>query len=375
MKIAIDISQIAYQGTGVANYTENLVRNLLKLDKDNQYILFGYSLRKRGILKEFIKGLSEKFGNIKGFILPLPSSLVELFGQRFSFFKLENITGKIDIYHSSDWIQLPSLAAKITTVHDLIIFKYPNTSHSRIIDVGRRRMKKVLKECRMILADSLTTRKDLIEILAAEENKIEVVYPGISGSFYPRGKEEIEKVKQKYHISGEYFLTVGKNEPRKNMERIIGAYAVFRRRLQSKKSLPQFVCVGKKGWGEEFESDKNIINLGYVEDMDLPALYSGALFFVYIPLYEGFGLPVVEAMASGCPVITADVGSLNELGGRESLKFVNPESIPELTSAMLELHNSRDLRKKLSRNGLKQAVKFSWEKSAAKILKIYESLG
>lgn len=374
MKIAIDISQIAYPGTGVANYTENLVRNLLKIDQVNEYFLFASSLRQKTALEAFINSLTGLKANFKSKIFPFPQSLVEILANRLNLLSLERLVGKVDLYHSSDWIQLPCKARKITTVHDLVVFKYPEISHPRIIAVQKRRMAKVLNECQVILADSWATKIDLLKILKADENKITVVYPGIDEIFMPKSPEEIVRVKQQYDINGDYILTVGPNEPRKNLKRIIEGYRLFRKKAGNKKSLPGLVCAGNKGWGETMEIEVGVLNLGFVEKNDLPALYSGALFLIYAPLYEGFGLPVLEAMASGCPVISSNRGSLNELGNKDSLSFVNPENTAEISQTIFKVFNSLNLRRNLSQSGLQQAKKFSWEKSAEKILNIYNSL-
>ena len=165
MKIAIDISQIAYPGTGVANYTQNLVRNLLKYDPHNFYLLFAYSLRNNSVFSEFFRSLStdRSQADLKTFILP--QSLANVIWNRLHLIGLEKLIGKIDVYHSSDWIQIPSEAKKITTVHDLIVYRFPLTSHPSIIRTQKVRLYHVKNDCKDILVDSGSTKNDLIEIL------------------------------------------------------------------------------------------------------------------------------------------------------------------------------------------------------------------
>src|SRR3989344_2629068 len=153
MKIAIDISQIAYQGTGVANYTCDLVTNLLKHDRKNRYLLFGYSLRKKHVIDEFFRFLNGINSGIECRSFLLPQSLANLLWNSWHTFSLERLIGKADIYHSSDWIQIPSKAVKVTTVHDLIVYRYPQTTTASIINTQKLRLGLVKKECRLILAD------------------------------------------------------------------------------------------------------------------------------------------------------------------------------------------------------------------------------
>src|SRR3989344_4635516 len=180
MKIAIDISQIAYEGTGVANYTAEMVKHLLKIDKKNDYLLLGMTLRQRKKLLDYfntVKNLSDKV-TLK--LFPIPQTVGNILWNQLHKIKIENLTGKIDIFHSSDWIQPPSCAKKVTTVHDLVIYKYPETSHPQIIEVQKRRLDWVKRECDAVLADSKCTKNDLINILHFNPNKIEVIYAGVN---------------------------------------------------------------------------------------------------------------------------------------------------------------------------------------------------
>jgi len=167
MKIGIDISQIVYEGTGVANYTKNLVESLLKIDKKNEYIFFFASLRKK----------PPKLPHVRSF--KIPPTILEFLWNRLHICPIEWFIGKVDVFFSSDWTQPPTIRAKkVTTIHDLSPWKYPETFHPKIVKVHQRRVKWVKKECDAIICDSQATKKDVIEILRIPEGKLKVIYPG-----------------------------------------------------------------------------------------------------------------------------------------------------------------------------------------------------
>ena len=174
MKIGIDISQIVYEGTGVANYTRNLVENLLKIDKKNEYVLFFSSLRRKFIPKFPIPNSQFQIKTFR-----IPPTFLEFLWNKLHIFPIEWFVGKVDVFLSSDWTQPPTLKAKkVTVVHDLTCWKFPNQMHPRIVAVQKRRMKWVKKECDLIIADSQATKRDLVEIIGIPEKKIRVVYLG-----------------------------------------------------------------------------------------------------------------------------------------------------------------------------------------------------
>jgi glycosyltransferase involved in cell wall biosynthesis len=173
MRIGIDISQTAHEGTGVANYTKNLVENLLKIDKKNEYVLLFSSLRRKLPL------LATNYPSITIKKFRIPPTLLDFLWNWLHFLPIEWLIGPVDIFFSSDWTQPPTIKAKkVTTVHDLSPWKYPETFHPKIKAVHRRRMKWVKKECDLIICDSAATKKDLQEILKIPEKKLRVIYPG-----------------------------------------------------------------------------------------------------------------------------------------------------------------------------------------------------
>lgn len=368
MKIGIDISQIAYQGTGVETYTTHLVRELINCDTGNKYSLFGSSLRKNQILKEYVSTLS-KPGNYQSRIYPVPQSLLKWLWNKQHIIGIEKFTGNLDIFHSSDWIEPPSKCRKITTIHDLIIYKYPEFMNPGIIENQKNKLHWVVKESEIVIADSESTKRDIIFYLNIPEKKIKVVYLGVDDCFQPQDKKKTDLIKNKYHISGKYFLCVGTNNPRKNLLRIIKAFNML------KNSGYRLVIAGNYGWGEKIDpKNSTIIQLNYINNFDLPMLYSGSEAFIYPSLYEGFGLPVLEAMACGTPVITSDRGSLKEISQNLSI-HVNPESENSIKEGFeLVINLPQDEKTALVKSGINYAKKFTWKKCARETLNIYNLL-
>lgn len=348
MKVGIDISQVAFPGTGVAVYTTNLVQHLLKSGGD--YVLFGSSLRQQRAF--------EIFPQTK--VFPFPPTMLEFVWNRLHTLPIESLIGKIDIFHSSDWTQPPTRAVKVTTIHDLVVYKYPETSHPYIVAVQRRRLNWVKKECDKIIAVSESTKKDIVEILHIPANKVKVIYEAINMK-----KGAVKKQRKPY------ILVVGTQEPRKNIGRLIQAFQ------EVKNKDVDLVIVGKYGWGPSTSlrvKDEKVKLLGYVPDEELADLYTNASVFVFPSLYEGFGIPVLEAFNCDCPVVTSNISSLPEIGGQAAV-YIDPLSIDDIAEKIdfvLSLSSSK--RTEIIKAGREQSQKFSWEKAAAETKKIYEEL-
>ncbi len=375
MKIAIDISQLVYEGTGVANYTNQLVRNIVAQDHDNEYLLFGMSLRKNKYLLDYFKSIESVNTNVVCKFISLPQSVGNFLWNKLHIFNLDSIIGKVDIFYSSDWIQPPINAKKITTVHDLVIYKYPETSHPDIVNTQKRRLYWVKKECDLVISDSEASKKDMVDILRFDPNKVEVIYPGIDKIFIPSNNDDITRVKQKYGLFDEYILFVGTMEPRKNLQKTIQAFEKLLNNplISSRKKPLQMVITGNTGWGDMPKMSRFIHNLGLIPRNDLPAIYSGASMFVYPSLYEGFGLPVVEAMSCGCPVITSDRGSLKEITS-DSAIFVDPQDEDDIAIKMTKIIIDNNLRQSLIKKGLLNAARFNWQDTVKKIIAQFDKL-
>lgn len=349
MKIAIDISQVVFEGTGTGNYTRNLVKRLLRINnvsKSHSYILFGTSLRKKNLLDEFAFELRKEGLIFKTSFWLLPPTFTSTVWNQVHHLKIERLIGKIDLFHSSDWTQPPTKAKKVTTIHDLIVYKYPEGSRKEIVDTQKLKLNWVKKESDAIIAVSKSTKIDIEKILNIPAEKISVIYEGVG--------EDFKNVTPKKNKSKKYVLAMGGIGTRKNTDRIIAAFKELKRKDLELKIIGQ--------------------NLGFIPQSELPSLYKNAEVFVFPSLYEGFGLPVLEALASGCPVVTSKTSSLPEIGGPGAV-YVDPQSTESIAEGLKEvLAWSPAERKKYLKQGLDQSQKFTWEKAAKETLKVYENL-
>ncbi len=334
MKVGLDISQIIHPG-GVANYTKNLARELQK-NRDLDMVFFFSAFRQsyRGGLK-----------NVKKF--KLPPSLFEVLFNRIRNVPIEKFIGSVDIFHSSDWVQPPSKAKRVTTYHDAIALKYPHWSHPKIVAVNKRRIKLVESEIDKVIAVSNSTKEDLLEVSNLKPSQIEVIYEGVSDNFKPATESEKKIFKSKYKLPENFVLAIGGIGERKNLKRISEA------------------C-----------KDLNLVisfkDLQVSED-ELPLLYSSADALVYTTLYEGFGLPILEAFACGTPVITSNISSMPEIAGDAAL-LVNPESTADIRKKVEEILNDKSIKEELIKKGSRRAKEFTWDKTAAKTFELYKGL-
>lgn len=355
MKIAIDISQIVY-GTGVSVYTQELVRSLLGIDTSNEYLLFAGSLRQRNYLQSFCSSLSGKFTSK---IYPIPPTIANIVWNKLHILPIEKLIGKVDVFHSSDWTQPPTSVFSVTTVHDLFPLRFPKLIHPRVYNAHKARLDLVKKEVDRIIVPSEATKKELEEYGFTEE-KIRVILEAPEAIYYKRSSEEVQKVFSRYGIRGKYLLTVGAGQ-RKNTERLIKAFE-----LATAGTSLKMVIVGRAE--KRVPSGRGINFLGYIPTSDLPALYSGAEALIYPSLYEGFGLPILQAFAVGCPVVTSNLSSMVEVAGNAGI-LVDPYEVESISEGI-----KKALRGKigLSKGGLKEVEKYSWQKTAQETLKVYQ---
>lgn len=365
MKIGIDISQIVY-GTGVSHYTQSLTEALLKIALKDEFVLFGSSLRLRSILNDY----NPRAKNFKKKIYPFPSFFLEWLWNRLHLVDIERLTGKLDLFHTSDWLEPPAKCPKVTTVHDLAVFKYPETfspvrGHDIVTNI-KRKLGWVKRESSAIIAVSKATKDDIVELLGIPSDKVWVIYEAAPKWIRKVSPEEIKKIKEKFNIEGDYLLSVSTLEPRKNLQRIIQAYQVLKEEIRGL----CLVLVGKVGWGRDLSTGEKTIFTGYVTNEEVSALYSGASVFVYPSLYEGFGQPILEAMTCGCPVVTSKISSMPEVAGEAAI-LVDPMSVESIAEGIKKaLKNRQDL----IEEGYRQAKKFSWEKCARETLEVYKGV-
>ncbi len=335
IKVGMDISQIAHIG-GVGVYTQNLAQELAKIS-DLEMVYFYSSLRKPA--KTNLK-------NVKKY--KLPPTLFEMLFNKWRNVGIEKFLGPLDVFHSSDWTQPPTKAKKVTTYHDVVPLMYPQWSHPKIVEVHRRRLELVEKEIDMIICVSKATQKDLLEISNIPKEKTEVIYEGVSEVFEPQDPEKIKEFKQKYNLPDEFVLAMSGVGERRNLKRVKEAARKY-----------NLVIAGQ--------------TLPILSQQELPLLYASAKVLLYPSFYEGFGLPIVEAMACGTPVITSNVSSMPEAGG-DGGEYVNPESVIDIENKLKQVWNDKEKRNKMIQKGFIQAKKFSWQRCAEETAGVYRQL-
>jgi len=379
MKIGIEIAPLIWgKKAGIGWYAYNLLKNLKKIDKENFYILFGSSI---GEYRKKIKSLKKEFEceNIKINMKFLPGRIHNYLFQ--IFIPVEFLYGNFDLIHTLHPFSPITLKAKyIATIHDLT----PLISNEWFLKEDSRKFKFIIKKTTeradKIIADSNSTKKDIIEFFNYPKENIEVVYLASDEIYKPvENKEEIEETRKKYGISKKYILFVGTIEPRKNLIRLLSVFE----KLKNKFKEYQLVIVGQVGWMSEkfFEKLKNlpenvkkdIILTGYIPKKDMVYLYNGCELFIYPSLYEGFGIPVLEAMSCGVPVITSNTSSLPEVGG-DACIYVNPSDEEDILYKIEKVLNSEELKKEMREKGLERAKLFSWKKTAENTLKVYKNI-
>ena len=381
MLIGIDASRsVAQERTGTENYSLNLIRHLLALESDHHYRL--YFNRPPSFPPKACPEPRRRVGGEEGGAATLqPCDLhVMPFPRLWTHLRLSWEMA----HRPPDLLFVPAHVLPIVhphrsvvTVHDLGYLYYPEAHRplDRLyLDLSTRYNARAATH---LIADSSATKRDLIERYGIEPGKITVVYPGYDNTvFQPaRDEEAIEAVKARYGIAGDYALFVGTLQPRKNLIRLIEAFS----NLQYPISNIQLVIAGKKGWlyweifrrVKELGLEGSALFPGYIAADDLPALLSGASLFVFPSLYEGFGLPVLEAMACGTPVVCSNISSLPEVAGDAAL-LVDPLDVEELAAAMERVLGDESLRAELIERGFEQVSKFSWERCARQTLDVLE---
>jgi glycosyltransferase involved in cell wall biosynthesis len=370
MLIGIDASRAtARERTGTENYSLNLIRHLLALESGHGYRL--YFNRPPSI------GLFPMTADLELRVMPFPRLWTHL---RLSW---EMARQPPDVlFVPAHVLPLVHPRCSVVTVHDLGYLYYPG-AHPLLdrlyLDLSTRYN---ARAARRVIAVSQATKDDLVEHYGIGPDKITVVYSGCDETMRPVEDEAtIEEVKARYGIRGDYVLYVGTLQPRKNLGRLLEAYAMVRKQANDhrKGETPHLVIAGRKGWlyDQIFQHivrlglETEVLFPGYVPQDDLPALLSGARLFVFLSLYEGFGLPVLEAMACGTPVLCSNVSSLPEVAGEAAL-LVDPLDIESMAEAMNRLLQDEGLRTQLVERGYRQVRQFSWDRCARETLAVLE---
>ncbi|MDE3074656.1 MAG: glycosyltransferase family 4 protein [Chloroflexota bacterium] len=361
-----------YRRAGVSRFTEQLILSLQSRYRSSRFSVFVNETAAPG-----------DFTNSANFIYHrsrLPTSLpaVRIAWEQLLLPVIARGMG-VDVLHCPVNVS-PLLAPCPTalTIHDLTFLLFPdrfNWERQRYLAALTRAS---ARRASRVMTDSEWTKRDVTRLLRVPPEKIQVVYPGLDETFFPRPAEELREFRRQRHLPERFLLYLGTLEPRKNIELLVQAYSLLLK--QGLRSCP-LVIAGGKGW--RFDRifaevarhglTDQVLFPGYVDPADQPLWYGAATLFVYPSLYEGFGLPPLEAMACGTPVITSNASSLPEVVGRAGIT-VNPNSASDLAGAIAEVLGSQEKRDQMIQAGLRQAATFSWREAAQRTQQVYEQV-
>ncbi len=357
MHVALDASNLASKApTGVAIYGINLIRQIASLDKENQYTLC-YRLSRWKDRRYFFEVAQRNF---RTKIIQEPLDFL--------------FTRKVDLFHGLDARMYDSRRLKnVVTIHDIPQHsnQYSGTRHP---EKKIRRYADIMARADRIIADSEYTKADILRFYSLPEERIDVVPLGVEGPVRASGDEEIRAALLRYGIRAPYLLHVGRIESKKNLCRTLEAFSGIKKRLTDPVRI---VLAGTPGPGgeevfeaiEKFGLSEDVHSTGYVRHEDLPDLYAGAMVFLFPSLYEGFGMPSLEAMACGTPVLTSNVTSLPEVAGDAAVQ-VDPLDVESIAQGILRLVEEPQLREQYIRKGLERVKEFTWERTAREPLAV-----
>ncbi len=377
MRIGLDGKILTLRAGGTGRYAINLTRAMLAeaaaRRPELDFVIFTGPQTSREVMEEFRGACDECFLGAKSSVIRsltlVPAALRRL---------------RVDLFHGMDHVGIPLVGKTgryVVTIHDVIPLILPETFTLRHRLVVRTALARVRRKADLALVPSLAVKGDVVRRLGLPEDRVVVTPEGCEPRFRPQAPESFGAVADRYGLPSRYVLAVGTLEPRKNLTTLLQAFARLRRGGGDVDPNLQLVLAGARGWLDEpiFETvrslglEQAVRFPGFIDDDDLPAVYSGAALFVFPSLHEGFGLPLLEAMACGVPVITSNVASMPEVAG-DAAMLVDPRDAGGLASAIAQVLRDEALRERLRAAGLARAGQFSWETAARRTLDAYASL-
>ena len=373
IKLAINATALLYPGTGIATYTRNLADALLQTNEVD--ILFFYGFGWSGNVRDVAIPALNLLGKLAKKLVPNAYEVSRFLQQRL--FRKGLVGYRPDIYHDPNYLSFRFDGPIVITVHDLSHVRYPETHPAIRVKAMNKFLPQAMETASNIIVDSGFVKDEVVNHFGVDPHKVHVIYLGVGENYAPRSAEELGSVLARFDLSAKsYIFAVGTLEPRKNLIQVIDAYVGLPEAIR--KSTP-LVIAGMKGWlsGQiearirKHEERGEVRWLGYVPAETLPLLYSGASMLVYPSFYEGFGLPVLEAMASGIPVITSNRASLPEVAGDVGLA-VEPADVEGLRAYMRSLIEDKDEAARRGSLGIARARLFTWQACAQQTLAVYK---
>ncbi len=366
MRIGIDARLTHYRPAGISRYTSQLIEGLARLDSGDEFIILQSYKAKKPLLDSpnftMRRVLTPSHHRLEQLILPIEISTMGL-----------------DVLHSPDFIPpFHRNCRSVITIHDLVFILYP---HFLSKDAARYygQIDQAVRHTDAIIAVSEATKRDIMRLVGVPESKITVIYEAASPIFRPIDATDVRKrVSDRFGVHGDFLLFVSTIEPRKNVPTLLKA---MRQLIDDYRTEVKLVLAGEKGWlyddvfrlVNDLQLEDDVVFLGRVSTEELLWLYNSAQALVAPSIYEGFGLPPLEAMACGTPVVVSNVSSLPEVVADAGL-LIDPYDVDEITVAMWRVLTDEDLRATLIEKGLKRAGHFSWDKAAEQTLELYHSL-
>ncbi len=356
MRIVVDVSPLSHPRTGIGNYLLGMVTALARLAR-NEHELVCFAPTSVPGKRRIESALSGVRVDLSVRFLPFAH------GWRMGWSHLgrpalERFLGPFDVFHFSDWMFPPQREGlRATTIHDLVPLRFPEWVTPRTRRMHTAKYRASARTCDVIFANSRFTADDVVETLGLPSEKVEVAYPGVDGRFHPDGASAAR--------DRPYVLTVSTLEPRKNLKVVLEAHRILRR----KRADVELVVTGAEGWGDQPElAAPGVVRAGFVSNDKLAALYRSAAAFAYPSRFEGFGMPILEALASGTPTVASSHPSLDEACGDVALR-ADPDSAEEFAASLGEAIDSGGA---LEARGITHARRFTWESCGRAVLAGYE---
>jgi glycosyltransferase involved in cell wall biosynthesis len=361
VRIVIDVSPLSRPRTGIGNYVRGMVAGLAEIAGGrHELVAFGPSgPRGRRRIRESLAGLPLE---LKLPLLPRAHAWRTAWS-RLGRPPVETVVGRLDVFHFSDWMYPTQRGGvRATTIHDLVPLRFPDWVEAETRRMHGPKYENAARTCDRIFVNSRFTAGEVVELLGVPKERIVVAYPGIDPRFRPDG--------ERADLGGPYLLAVSTLEPRKNLPALVGAFALLRRRRPEL----TLAIAGLGGWEERPLEAEGVRLLGFVSDEELARLYRGAAAFAYPSRFEGFGIPVVEALASGTPAVVSSHPSLDEASGDAALRADpdDPEAFADaLDQALGTLQQS--VASSNEERGLAHAARFTWSACGEAVFAGYES--